>query len=215
MSEVQQVLDALKGVQDTQSKLEGRLDELQKANEQYRTQGPWGAPSVRKGEDPLSSRPYSFLKAFGLLSGQVERENAKAEVEVSERLRNYYNSFGFKKSLVNSVFLPFWADALTGDAKMAQEIGEIVRAGNVAVTPEDVQAARRQLAAMGYTRALSWVDESAGGSLVAPPQMGELIDLLRNNEVLMAAGARVLPMPPQGRITFPRHTSAAESERQP
>jgi HK97 family phage major capsid protein len=115
----------------------------------------------------------------------------------------------FSQSLVNSVFLPFWADALTGDAKMAQEIGEIVRAGNVAVTPEDVQAARRQLAAMGYTRALSWVDESAGGSLVAPPQMGELIDLLRNNEVLMAAGARVLPMPPQGRITFPRHTSAA------
>jgi HK97 family phage major capsid protein len=39
--------------------------------------------------------------------------------------------------------------------------------------------------------------------------MGELIELLRNKEALVNAGARVVPLPPQGRLKYPRQTAAS------
>jgi hypothetical protein len=103
--------------------------------------------------------------------------------------------------------VPLGGDFIVGDEKLADEVrgqttkGGSVRPGRGGPPPaEDGEA--------GATKALSWLDETTGGALVAPPMMGELIEVLRNNEVLMAAGARVMPMPPQGRITFPRQTSA-------
>ena len=62
---------------------------------------------------------------------------------------------------------------------------------------------------IGLTKALSWLDNTAGEALIAPPTMGELITLLRNNEVLMRAGARSYPLPPSGSLVLPRHTSAS------
>src|SRR5581483_11579721 len=49
------------------------------------------------------------------------------------------------------------------------------------------------------------------GSFVAPPIQGELIELFRNREVFMRAGARAMPMPPNGRIVFPRHTGPSSA----
>ncbi len=69
---------------------------------------------------------------------------------------------------------------------------------------------RKQLEGMGYgAKALSWLNETTGGALVAPPEMGELIELLRNKEALVNAGARVVPLPPQGRLKYPRQTAAS------
>lgn len=209
MSDIATVLETLKKVSDNQESLSKRLDDVQKSQEESRRNGPWGAPHARRGEDPFTSRGYSFLKAFGVISGHVDSENAKVEREVTDKLKKYYDSYGFRKTLPNSILIPFWSDALVGDDKLADEVRGVVKAGAGTLDPQEVAHLRRKMMLGGYTKALSWLDETAGGALVAPPAFGELIELLRNNEVLMQAGARVLPMPPQGRITFPRQTSAA------
>src|SRR5690606_15757100 len=41
-----------------------------------------------------------------------------------------------------------------------------------------------------------------------PPVFGEPIELLRNQEVFMNLGARVIPFPASGRATWPRLTNA-------
>jgi HK97 family phage major capsid protein len=102
--------------------------------------------------------------------------------------------------------VPLAGEFIVGDEKLADEVRQTTKGGSGSTRRAGHM--RRKMAFAGATKALSWMDETVGGALVAPPMMGELIELLRNNEVLMAAGARVLPMPPQGRITFPRQTSA-------
>ena len=62
-----------------------------------------------------------------------------------------------------------------------------------------------------FTKSLSWQVDSDLGALVAPPQFGELIDVLRNNEVLSKAGASTIGLPPNGRIVFPRQTGASSA----
>ncbi len=169
---------------------------------------PFGIPFARKGENALTSRGYSFLKALGVIANQIQPEDAKVEVEMAKKLRDYFSGYkGYQKAQNNSFFLPFAGDYITGDENLACEMRECVKS-YPAIDPGEVQHLRQKMANGRYNKALSWLDDSVGGTLVAPPMMGELIELLRNNEVFMAAGAKVIPMPPQGRITWPRQTSA-------
>lgn len=165
------------------------------------------APHARVGENPMTSRGYSYLKVLGLIAGRIEKEDAKVEYDMAQKLKNYHSGFtGYPKGLANSLLVPLAGDFIVGDEKLADEVRQVSKMN--AFDIDELAFIRRKMQFAGATKALSWLDETVGGSLVAPPMMGELIELLRNNEVLMAAGARVLPMPPQGRITFPRHSSA-------
>ncbi len=93
------------------------------------------------------------------------------------------------------------------------EMKQLTHAGVHGADPDHMGWIRRkQLAAQGYnTKTLSWLTEDRGGALVAPPEFGELIELLRNKEALINAGARTIPLPPQGRIKYPRQTAAASA----
>lgn len=212
-----QLTELLGGLKKAQEDVKAQADALealrQAAVEQHRKGGPLvpgNAPHARRGEDPLSSRGYSFMKLFGLLSGQLEANNAKVEIDYARKLQGLYvDQLGYVKAKPNSIMAPFATSLLSeipGQEGFARELGEVVRAGITGYDPEQVRALRIQN--WGYQKALSWLDETTGGALVAPPIMGELIELLRNNEVLMQAGARVLPLPPNGRIVYPRQTSA-------
>jgi HK97 family phage major capsid protein len=53
---------------------------------------------------------------------------------------------------------------------------------------------------------MSYLTDTIGGTLVAPPEMGELIPLMRNQSALDRAGARMVPLPPQGKWVAPRIT---------
>jgi len=59
------------------------------------------------------------------------------------------------------------------------------------------------------TPAQSYTDQQYGGSFVPPPTFGPPIELLRNEEALLNAGATVLPLGPSGRITYPRLVTAS------
>lgn len=177
-----------------------QLSELQSQGSEARK----SLPHVRKGEDPMSSRGYSFLKLAQVLSRKVDPNQAKVEIDVSNRLHKFwYDTHGYQKTEPNSILAPLGADLFPSmtesDQAFVSEIRDVVKAGVYGADPYEV----RRIA-----KALSWQDETAVGALVAPPQYGELIDLLRNNEVLMAAGCSTIGLPPNGRIVFPRQTGA-------
>lgn len=169
----------------------------------------FGAPQVRSGENPLGSRGYSFLRAVGYASGVLSADECKVELSVHTRLHKaMVDGGGYKKAGPNTLMMPFATEHLGtyADQGLVRDVRDLLAAGVTGYDWQEVTHLRAKH--WGIEKALSWVDETAGGSLVAPPQMGELIQLLRNNEVLMAAGARMIPMPPSGRAVWPRQTSA-------
>lgn len=171
-----------------------------------------GAPHARRGEDPLSSRGYSYAKLIGVLAGQVGGEEAKIEIDVHNKLQKHLlEGTPFVKAESNSIVAPFstrhMATMNPQAGSVIREIDELVKAGPATYDPEEAQAVRRKY--WGVQKAMSWVDDPSGGALVGPPVFGELIDILRNNEAFLAAGAREIGMPPTGRITFPRQTDVS------
>jgi HK97 family phage major capsid protein len=170
-----------------------------------------GAPSIRKGEDPLSSRGYSFLKAVGVASKQVNERDATVEVDVHNRLQKaLVQETGFQKAGTNSFLIPFATEhiCLKEHASLLSEVRDMIGAGVEGYDVDEVRALDRKF---GRTKALSWLDGSNGGAFVPPPVMGELIELFRNNLALSAAGMREISLPPQGRMVWPRQTDAVSA----
>lgn len=181
----------------------------------------FGMPHIRNGEDPMGSRGYSFMKTIGLLSGATLPEQAKIEVDLHNRMHNCfvkelgtigyeYKGQGPRGSFLAPLATSYMQDSIVPH-QFRKEMKQLVRAGTDGADYDEMKWMRtKSLQNMGYDRkALSWLNELTGGSLVAPPEMGELIELLRNKEALVNAGARVVPLPPQGRLKYPRQTSAS------
>jgi len=183
----------------------------------------FGLPGVRQGEDPMTSRGFSFIKMFGVLTGITEPENAKVELEMhnklhpavcSKSLGEPYNYAAGRRQGRDTFLAPlstsFFPDEWV-EPKTKIEMKSLMRESMRGVDPEEMRWIRRkELQAKGYgAKTLSWLDELTGGALVAPPEQGELIELLRNKEALINAGARVVPLPPQGRMKYPRQTMAS------
>ncbi len=185
----------------------------------------WGVPNVRNGEDSMGSRGYSFMKMMGVLTGAVPRDEAKMEIDFHNRLHGVYC-----KSLGDAGYTyggtghegihRFMAPLSTSYMQdrivprdFRSEMRQAVRAGMEGVDPGEMNWIRtKQLQSMGYgSKALSWINEITGGALVAPPEMGELIELLRNKEALVNAGAKTVPLPPQGRLKYPRQTTPSNT----
>lgn len=180
-------------------------------------------PSVRTGEDPLSSRGYSFMKMLGVLTGITPKDQAKVEMDIADRMHGtYYKDLGdagyeYKSGCVpgSTAFLAPFATSFMQDNAITRdfryEMKSLIRAGVDGYDPDEARWIRvKNLQMKGYsTKDLSWLNELTGGALVPPPEQGELIELLRNQEALVNAGARVVPLPPQGRIKYPRQTAAS------
>lgn len=66
-----------------------------------------------------------------------------------------------------------------------------------------------------YKTAMSYTNQTTGGALVAPPQFGDLIPILRNKAVLQNIGATNVPLPTQGSVKYPRQTSVVTVEEVP
>lgn len=179
---------------------------------------PWtnpGAPHHRKGEDPLSSRPFRLLNLFGALSGRMEPEHAKSELALCNKFKSSIRDTGFVPH-GNGISVPLGMAYLPDDVAYSTE-GMELKSMMAAGAPQDrdqvawtAKKAFGPLAQKGYMPAhmkmqSAWL-ETAGGSLVAPPEFGEIIELLRNQEALVNAGARTIQLPAQGQIVFPRIT---------
>ena len=157
---------------------------------------------IRKGENPLTSRGYSFVKAMGLACGKLSAEDAKVENELHARINESLKSQGYKKSITNGMMMPFASAHFEDD--IAGQCRDLVLAGSAA-DPDEVRHVRKAM----YKKDLSWNTDTAGGTLVPAPAQGELVELLRNKAALLAAGARVIPMPAQGSVSLPKQTGAS------
>lgn len=185
----------------------------------------FGAPNIRSGEDSMSSRGFSFMKMMGVLTGACPRDKAKVEIDIHERMHKMYckdlGGAGYQMSGggqdgVNRFLAPLATNFMHEDfisRDFRREMKSLVTAGTDGADHGEMDWIRRkQLASMGYSqKSLSWMNEYTGGALVAPPEFGELIELLRNKEALVNAGARIVPLPPQGRMKYPRQTSASNT----
>lgn len=171
-------------------------------------------PAVRKGESVLTSRGYSFLKLFQVMSGKLTKEEAKVEIGLHNELqKRLHDDYGYVKAEANSIMAPMGSELLpcVSDSERAfcAEVRDVVKAGVRGFDPREVVEIRRKLMGGARQKTLSWTDETALGSLVEPPLMGELIEVLRNNEIFMAAGAQTIGLPPNGRLVYPRQTGAS------
>lgn len=202
---LESLTESVKSLVDQNTKIQSTLEAVQKESKERQS------PFIRKGENILTSRGYQFTKLFQVMKGIVKPEDAKVEVDMSNKLAKAYDNMGYVKAEANSVLVPFASELIAdmGENKLAEEVHQVVKAGSFGYDPNEVSQLRMKQ--WGVTKALSWIDETTGGALVAPPLMGELIQLLRNNEALMAAGARTIALPPNGRLTFPRQTSASQA----
>ena len=200
----------------------GLVDKLSKtpaagANPANVFQPPW-ATRVRTGESPLTSRGYSFMKMLGVITQGVNPDEAKVELQIHDKLnkafegRYDYKGAGITGQVHGRFLAPLASSFLPDDLvdrDTRYEMKSLVNAGTDGADANEMAWIRRkQLSDLGYgAKTLSWLNEATGGALVAPPEMGELIELLRNKEALVNAGARVVPLPPQGRLQYPRQTS--------
>ena len=207
--------------------LEGVVEKLKKtpANGTPAIGGVLGSPFARRGENSMGSRGFSFMKMLGVITGAVPAEEAKIELDVHNRLHGILKGKGSDweyqyKGIPNGTLANggrFLAPLATSHLpeqivpnEFRCEMKSLVEAGVGGYADVDqMRWMAKSLSTQGGVwgqKAMSWLTENTGGALVPPAEFGELIELLRNKEALVNAGARTVPLPPQGRIQYPRQT---------
>src|SRR5262249_20541293 len=91
--------------------------------------------------------------------------------------------------------------------RLQQEIRQKMTAYQDRFDPEEADWIARKLNLR--TKALGALSDIAGGTLVAAPMLGELIELQRNMETFANAGCQEIALPPNGRIQFPKLTGGS------
>lgn len=159
------------------------------------------------------SAGYSILKAAAYCAGLLPPEQCKEEVDASNRLKALYLQTGYSPHYGHRAFLvPAGTDYLPtkrsdgSDWAEMKAIKDELRQKMAASLPRQVD---HDEVSWLKNKVLGTTSEVAGGSLVAPPALGELIDLQRQFEAFSQAGASNIELPPQGRIQYPKQTSGA------
>jgi len=190
------------------------------AEEVAPSRNPNPVPAIRKGEDATTGRPFSMLRLFGVMGGQIHKDNAKVEMDLITGFRKAMEDTGtmIQGGSRQSAYLIGARSFLPDDLayhKATKELFDGCAGFQKAVDPDEMLWTARQMDAAliqkGYEprfqkTAMSYLTDTIGGSLVAPPEMGEIIPLMRNQSAVDRAGARSVPLPPQGKWVAPRVT---------
>ena len=182
------------------------------------------APNIRRGESHLTSRPFSFTRFIGMCAGAVEKEACPVEYELMRAFRNTLDQTRWlpQDAGTKANYYPLHHSFLPPETANDKATLQLLRASAmsrdvdydeldyIARTTGDRGMAQRVQQAQGVLRAstLDYLQGGIGGELVAPPEMGEIIPLMRNRSALDQAGARYMPIPPQGSWVAPRVTGA-------
>lgn len=182
-----------------------------------------GAPAARKGEDAMSSRPFRFLNLFGAMSGALQPEESKIELECCQTFQKAMRDYKWHPQHPGASFsVPLGSSFLPDEFRYSSEMQNIksVMAAGAPTDLDEIRDTAKHVygpaVAKGYNplgikATQSAITETLGGSLVAPPEFGEVIELLRNQEALVNAGARTIQLPAQGSVVFPRVTSPSSA----
>jgi HK97 family phage major capsid protein len=200
--------------------LSSRLDEIEKKLNEPVTKGVNPAHLFHATSGPIGkdSAGYSIAKAAGFSNGYVARENAKEEIEASNKLKKLYKSHGYQSHYqANSFLVPYSTEHIPQDSSEGVELASELRQkqmGSVnGYDPEEADWAIRKAFGNAHLaqrrKALGTVSDTAAGVLIGYPTLGELIDLQRNMEVFARAGARDVTLPPNAMIDYPKLTGGA------
>lgn len=184
------------------------------------------APAARTGESIMSSRGYQYSRLAGLLLKELRPEDCKIELECHEKLLNaMHGAGGWRPAKQSSIVAPLEPAYLMGakngfvDDRFGMTLKDLMWGGTSGFDPDEAGWLTRKHGVVDTTKGYvpdtqkvggstqSWMQQSLGGALIPFPEMGPLIPLLRNKNAVMTAGATVLPLPPQGRLAFPRQTA--------
>lgn len=203
-----------------------------------KTQYPYGFPNgggngahgIISGESPNNSRPFSFMRITKALAMRAAnrsdwQEGAKTELDLCSRIAKAYKPMGYlAKGVVGGEFLaPLAADLMPVqefetvdgekhpgiDGTLVKECRDVMAAAGAGYDPAELAWIARRVGSGRLQKELSSTTQNIGGTLVAFPGQGELIELLRPMEVFSRSGAAQLDLPPQGAIRFPRITGPA------
>lgn len=170
-------------------------------------------PWVTSGPVYQDSVGYSVLKAAAFALGYVGPDQAKEEIHAHRQLQELYAGYGFLPHGGAQSFLVPLASAHLPTfephgQKLQTELRQKMTAQAGKYDPDEADWIARRLGGV-RGKALGTTGDTAGGSLVASPMLGELIDLQRNLEAFATAGAREVALPPNGRIQFPKLTAGS------
>lgn len=195
----------------TVAEAKAKVAALAESNKDARQGGPLNgiAPRARRGESALTSRGYSYGKLFLLMGKKIQPEDAKVEAMMHNDLqKNWYEAHGATRTMSNTILAPFGMEFMPqvsdSEVEFTRSVRQCVKAGVANADLDEIRSIAHKV-----NKTLSWQDETALGALVSPPQFGELIEVFRNNEIFLQAGAQTIPMPPNGRIVYPRQTGAS------
>ncbi|MCU0703505.1 MAG: phage major capsid protein [Fimbriiglobus sp.] len=177
------------------------------------------APPVRRvpwatsGPVCQDSAGYSVLKAAAFALGYVGADQAKEEIHTHHQLRDLYAAYGFSPHHGAQSFLVPLASAHLPvfephGQRLQTELRQKMTAQASKYDPDEAGWLLRRTGRV-MTKALGTTVDTAGGTLVPLPMLGELIDLQRNLECFATAGAQEIALPPNGRIQFPRFTGGS------
>jgi HK97 family phage major capsid protein len=169
-------------------------------------------PWVTSGPVCSDSAGYSVLKAAAFALGFVGPDQAKEEIHTHQQLRDLYAGYGFSPHHGQQSFLVPLASAHLpvfepAGQRLRDEVHQKMTAHAAKFDPDEADWIGRRL--NPHRKALGTTSDTAGGTFVPLPMLGELIDLQRSLEVFATAGAREVALPPNGRVQFPKLTAAS------
>jgi HK97 family phage major capsid protein len=169
-------------------------------------------PWATSGPVCNDSAGYSVLKAAAFALGFVGPEQAKEEIHTHHQLRDLYAAYGFLPHHGQQSFLVPLASAHLPvfepqGLRLRDELREKMTAQAKKFDPDESDWIGRRIGLRA--KSLGTTDDTAGGTFVPLPMLGELIDLQRGLEVFASAGAQEVALPPNGRVQFPKLTAAS------
>jgi HK97 family phage major capsid protein len=170
-------------------------------------------PWVTAGPVGQDSAGYSVLKAAAYALGYAGADQAKEEIQAHRQLSDLYAGYGFLPHHgAQSFLVPLASSHLPAfephGRRLQQELHQKMTAHAGRFDPDEADWLARR-AGRFHRKALSTLVDAEGGTMVAQPVLGELIDLQRNLETFAAAGASEVALPPNGRVQFPKLTGAS------
>lgn len=167
---------------------------------------PDGAPAGTVG-GVQDTPPFRWTKAIAYQQGRIGPQEAKHEIEACRQFRESLEECHSLPTDVgyNSMMVPLSSAMLTDDVrahKGYRVMKSMMGAGEQGYDPDEAQWVANRV-----RKSQSYLTDNIGGTLVPPPVQGELIELVRPKQACMSAGATTVPLPPNGKITYPRQTS--------
>lgn len=163
----------------------------------------------------MNSQGFRLCKLIGYQLGVIPDDEAADEIDVTRKFTKSLKDSGNlpHNSAIRGLYLPMASDYLPDAVKREEPYKNFKaqwRAGAANVDHDEIVYLAKKYSDDPshpiYKTAMSYLQQTIGGTLVAPPVQGELIELIRPKEALMSAGATRVPLPANGKITYPRQT---------